>query len=298
MTLNIKDVREAMPNYDFYKDWHRSGDILGIAIHHSATANRLTGAPVGDAATFFNYHVNTRGWAHGGYNYVITGAGEIEYALDDGISAYHAGFKDPDDSEGLEYGQFWDNHYLAICLAGWFSEDRTYRDESDQIRAIPNNYTHPSEVQLEALISLVQDLRQKLDHLVNVKRPALADRLHKAIQRGDLSENADYIAAKEEQGFLEGQIQQIEAMLRNVVIIEDNGPSDEVSIGSRVTVVEEGFEEEETFRIVGAAEANPGKGKVSNESPLGQALMGHRVGDVVTVEAPAGEIVFRIKAIE
>jgi transcription elongation factor GreA len=143
-----------------------------------------------------------------------------------------------------------------------------------------------------------QDLRQKLDHLVNVKRPALADRLHKAIQQGDLSENADYIAAKEEQGFLEGQIQQIEAMLRNVVIIEDNGPSDEVSIGSRVTVVEEGFEEEETFRIVGAAEANPGKGKVSNESPLGQALMGQRAGDVVTVEAPAGEIVFRITAIE
>ncbi len=143
-----------------------------------------------------------------------------------------------------------------------------------------------------------KDLRQKLDHLVNVKRPALADRLHKAIQQGDLSENADYIAAKEEQGFLEGQIQQIEAMLRNVVIIEESGPSDEVVIGSRVTVVEEGFDDAETFRIVGAAEANPGKGKVSNESPLGQALMGHRVGDVVSVEAPAGEIVFRIKAIE
>jgi transcription elongation factor GreA len=144
----------------------------------------------------------------------------------------------------------------------------------------------------------VKDLRQKLDRLVNEKRPALADRLHKAIQQGDLSENADYIAAKEEQGFLEGQIQQIEAMLRNVVIIEENGPTDKVSIGSHVTVVEEGFEEAETFRIVGAAEANPGKGKVSNESPLGQALMGHRVGDVVTVEAPAGEIVFRITAIE
>lgn len=144
----------------------------------------------------------------------------------------------------------------------------------------------------------VKDLRQKLDRLVNEKRPALADRLHKAIQQGDLSENADYIAAKEEQGFLEGQIQQIEAMLRNVVIIEENGPTDEVSIGCRVTVVEEGFEEAETFRIVGAAEANPGKGKVSNESPLGQALMGHRVGDIVTVEAPAGEIVFRITAIE
>ncbi|MCP4538159.1 MAG: transcription elongation factor GreA [Chloroflexi bacterium] len=144
----------------------------------------------------------------------------------------------------------------------------------------------------------VQDLRQELDHLVNVKRLALADRLHKAIQQGDLKENADYIAAKEEQGFLEGRIQQIEVMLRNVEIIQDNGPSDKVSIGSRVTVVEEGFEDEETFRIVGAAEANPGQGKVSNESPLGQALLERGVGDVVTIEAPAGEIAFRITAIE
>ena len=144
----------------------------------------------------------------------------------------------------------------------------------------------------------VENLRQELDRLANERRPALADRLHKAIQQGDLSENADYIAAKEEQGFLEGRIQQIEAMLRNVVIIEDNGPTDEVALGSRVTVVEEGFEDAETFRIVGPAEANPAKGKVSYESPLGQALMGHRVGDVVTVEAPAGEIVFRITAIE
>ena len=144
----------------------------------------------------------------------------------------------------------------------------------------------------------VKDLRQELDRLVNERRPALADRLHKAIQQGDLSENADYIAAKEEQGFLEGRIQQIEMMLRNVVIIEENGPTDEVSLGSRVTVVEEGFEDAETFRIVGAAEANPGQGKVSNESPLGQALLGHRVGDVVAVAAPAGEIAFRITAIE
>jgi LysM repeat protein len=163
MTLNINDVRAEMPNYDAYKDWHRSGDIRGIAVHHSATANRITGAPIGDAATFFDYHVNVRGWAHGGYNYVITGTAEIEYALDDKISAYHAGFKDPDDSEGMEYGQFWNNHYLAICLAGWFSENRTYRDESDQIRAIPNNFTHPSDVQLDALVSLIQDLRQKYD---------------------------------------------------------------------------------------------------------------------------------------
>jgi transcription elongation factor GreA len=144
----------------------------------------------------------------------------------------------------------------------------------------------------------LEDLRQEFDHLVNVKRPALADRLHTAIQQGDLSENADYVAAKEEQGFLEGRIQQIEIMLRDAVIIEEGKSSDMVVLGSRVTVVEDGFEEAETYRIVGPAEADPIKGYVSNESPLGVALLGRRKGDTVTVEAPAGEIVFRITAIQ
>jgi transcription elongation factor GreA len=143
----------------------------------------------------------------------------------------------------------------------------------------------------------VEALRQELDHLVNVKRPALARRLRKAIQQGDLTENADYIAAKEEQGFLEGRIQQIEAMLRRAVIIEENGPTDQVTLGSRVTLVEEGTDEPEVFRVIGPAEADPANGKVSNESPLGRALLGHRVGDLVTVEAPGGQIVFRITAI-
>jgi transcription elongation factor GreA len=143
----------------------------------------------------------------------------------------------------------------------------------------------------------VDDLRRELDRLVNVKRPALAERLHRAIQQGDLSENADYIAAKEEQGFLEGRIQQIEAMLRNAAIIEAIGSGEEVALGRRVTVVEEGEGEEETFRIVGPVEADPLKGRVSHESPLGQALLGRRVGDVVTVDAPAGELVFHITAI-
>ena len=143
----------------------------------------------------------------------------------------------------------------------------------------------------------VENLRHELDHLVNVRRPALAERLHRAIQQGDLSENADYIAAKEEQGFLEGRIQQIEAMLRSVVIIQDDGPRDEVALGSRVTVVEEAAEEVETFRIIVPAEADPANGKVSNESPLGRALLGHRVGDTVTVKAPGGEITFRITSI-
>jgi transcription elongation factor GreA len=143
----------------------------------------------------------------------------------------------------------------------------------------------------------VENLRQELDHLVNVKRPALADRLHRAIQQGDLSENADYTAAKEEQGFLEGRIQQIEVMLRNATIIEENTPTEEVALGSRVTLVEEGSEQAETFRIVGPAEADPTQGNVSNESPLGQAVLGRRVGDVVSVEAPAGKIAFRITLI-
>ncbi|RLC97892.1 MAG: transcription elongation factor GreA [Chloroflexi bacterium] len=143
-----------------------------------------------------------------------------------------------------------------------------------------------------------ENLRQELDHLVSVKRPALAERLHRAIQQGDLSENADYIAAKEEQGFLEGRIQKIEAMLRSVVIIQEHGSTDKIALGSRVTVVEEGQDEAETFLVVGPAEADPIGGKVSNESPMGQALLGHRVGEIVTVKAPEGDIVFQITAIE
>ncbi len=145
----------------------------------------------------------------------------------------------------------------------------------------------------------LEELRQELDHLINVKRPALAERLHQAIQQGDLSENANYQAAKEEQGFLEGRIQQLEVMLRNVSIIDDDqGAGDEVVLGSSVSVVEEGQVEAEVFRIIGPAEADPMEGKVSYESPLGQALLGRRVGDTVTVAAPAGEILFKIVGID
>lgn len=161
MELKIKDVRAEMPNYANYKDWQRSGLILGVAIHHSATADRTTGAPIGNAHTFFDYHVNQRGWAHGGYNYVITGSSEVEYALDEKIAAYHAGFADPDNSEGLEQGQYWNNHYLAICMAGWFSQGRTYRDDSGRAQPIPDNFTSPSPAQMESLLALLQQLRKK-----------------------------------------------------------------------------------------------------------------------------------------
>jgi transcription elongation factor GreA len=144
----------------------------------------------------------------------------------------------------------------------------------------------------------MEELRQELDHLTNVKRPALARRLRHAIQQGDLTENADYSAAKEEQGFLEGRIQQIEVMLLRAKIIEENGPTDKVGLGSRVTVVEVGSDEEELFQIVGIAEANPADGKISYESPLGQTLLGRQVGDKVAVDAPGGEIVFKITGIQ
>jgi transcription elongation factor GreA len=143
----------------------------------------------------------------------------------------------------------------------------------------------------------VENLRQELEHLTHVKRPALAERLHKAIQQGDLSENADYTTAKEEQGWLEGRIQQIEAMLRRSVIIE-SASADRIALGSRVTVIEEGMDEAEVFHIVGPAEADPANGRVSNESPLGRALLGQRVGERVTVKTPGGMIVFQITAIQ
>ena len=139
-------------------------------------------------------------------------------------------------------------------------------------------------------------LEEELEYLSTTKRKELADRLFVATRQGDLAENADYIHAKEEQAFLEGRIKTIQALLRNVVLIEEQSGGI-VRIGSKITVSEDGLDEHETFLMVGAAEADPTKGRISNVSPLGQALMGKMVGDEVTVQAPAGEIVFRIVAI-
>lgn len=145
----------------------------------------------------------------------------------------------------------------------------------------------------------LEALKAELDELVNVKRPALAERLHFAIKQGDLSENADYIAAKEEQGFLEGRIRELEASVRHARLIEKSDAGDgKVTLGSHVTVREEGFDESETYHVVGPTEADPRKGKISHESPLGRALLGHEVGDEVTVRAPAGSIHFEILKVE
>ena len=140
-------------------------------------------------------------------------------------------------------------------------------------------------------------LEQELEELKGPRRTELAKRLRSAIQMGDLSENADYHKAKEDQGFLEGRIQEIEYKLRNVVIIEKNAGREVVGIGNHVTIQEKGLPPE-TYHVVGAQEADPRNGKISNESPIGRALIDHKVGDVVQAETPGGKIDFTILKIE
>ena len=140
-------------------------------------------------------------------------------------------------------------------------------------------------------------LKAELVELKGPKREELAKRLHSAIQMGDLSENADYHKAKEDQGFLEGRIQEIEYLLRNVVIIEKNVDREFVGVGNHVTIQEEGSPSE-TYHVVGAKEADPRNGKISNESPIGRALMDHKVGEVVEADTPGGKIRLKILKIE
>ena len=141
-------------------------------------------------------------------------------------------------------------------------------------------------------------LKAELDELTGPQRNALARRLRDAIQMGDLSENADYHKAKEDQGFLEGRIQELEFTLRNAIIVETNSsPKDLVAVGVRVTVQEDDFEPE-VFQMVGVQEADPRTGKISHESPIGSALMDHRVGDTVEAETPGGKIKLKILKIE
>ena len=142
-----------------------------------------------------------------------------------------------------------------------------------------------------------EKLVEELDYLKTVRRPEVANAIHEAKMDGDVSENAGYEEAKRQQAFLEGRIMTIEALLENAVIIKSNGSNDMVSLGSRVTVVEDGFEPE-SYSIVGSAEANPGDGRISNESPLGRALMGHRAGDRVAFNTPGGEVEVEILRIE
>ncbi len=143
----------------------------------------------------------------------------------------------------------------------------------------------------------LKKLEDELEHLRTTRRAEVADRLHQAMEDGELIENAEYEAAKNEQAFVEGRILTVEMILSDAVIIEENGPSGVVRVGSTVRVQEDGGKPEK-YTIVGAAEANPAKGLISNESPLGRSLLGRKVGDEVKVNAPAGMLSFRVVGID
>jgi transcription elongation factor GreA len=144
----------------------------------------------------------------------------------------------------------------------------------------------------------LEKIKEELEHLTNVKRFEIADRLRSAIAMGDLKENADYHFAKQEQAFAEGRIKELEDSLRRAKVIENAGPSTHVRVGSTVTIMEEGFDDEEKYYIVGKHEADPGNGRISNESPFGSALLGAKVGQTVRVLTPGGETRLKVLSID
>jgi transcription elongation factor GreA len=140
-------------------------------------------------------------------------------------------------------------------------------------------------------------LQGELDFLRTKKRQEVADRLREAMEGGELIEDAEYEAAKNEQAFVEGRIQELEILLANARVIEQTGKNDVVQLAAKVTIQEDNLEPE-IYTVVGPAEANPREGFISNESPLGRALMDHRAGDVVTINAPDGTFAVRILKVE
>ncbi len=139
-----------------------------------------------------------------------------------------------------------------------------------------------------------QKLADELEYLRGTKRKQVAERLHEAMEGGELIENAEYEAAKNEQAFVEGRIQEVEIILASARIIDGNHQDESIVQVGDTVIVKEGNGDPEEYTIVGAAEANPRVGKISNESPLGRSLLGHQAGDEVSVEAPGGTFKIRV----
>ena len=143
----------------------------------------------------------------------------------------------------------------------------------------------------------LDNLKKELDDLINVRRPENVQAIKEARALGDLSENAEYDAARNEQAVIEARIKQLEKMLENVSIISDVS-TDSVSIGNTVTIKYVDDNEEDEYKIVGSQEADPFESRISNESPIAQALFNHKVGDIVTVDSPNGAYQVEITAIQ
>lgn len=153
------------------------------------------------------------------------------------------------------------------------------------------NVNKPEYLSAEGL----EKFKVELDELTNVKRPEVAQRIHIAKEYGDVSENAEYEDAKNEQAFVEGRILALTSIIKNAVIIDEHHSRTIVQIGSTVTLQGEGGKER--YTIVGAAEAAPDEGRISNESPVGRALLGKKKGEEVTVSVPAGDSTYTIVSI-
>jgi transcription elongation factor GreA len=145
-----------------------------------------------------------------------------------------------------------------------------------------------------------EKLESELEYLINVRRKEVANQIAEAKAEGDISENAGYDEAKNAQAFLEGRIREVENRIRNAQLIDDmaGSPSNIVALGRTVVVQEVGSDLEETYAIVGSVEVDPKNGRISNESPMGKALLGKKVGDKITVKTPGGEIEFKILKLE
>jgi transcription elongation factor GreA len=142
-----------------------------------------------------------------------------------------------------------------------------------------------------------EKLQDELDHLRTVKRQEVAARLHEAMEGGELIEDAEYEAAKNEQAFVEGRIQELEVLLANARVIDERGKMDVVQVAATVTIQED-QNAPEVYTIVGPAEANPREGRISHESPLGRALLNHKAGDLVHVDAPDGSFTVVVIKVE
>lgn len=142
-------------------------------------------------------------------------------------------------------------------------------------------------------------LREELEYLRTEGRKEVAQRIGEAKADGDISENAGYDEAKNQQAFLEGRIMELEQKLKRAVVIQNHDtPADQVDLGRSVTIREVGFDDHETYFMVGSAEANPTNGRISNESPMGKSLMGKQIGDHVIVSTPSGDLEFEIVSVE
>ena len=142
-------------------------------------------------------------------------------------------------------------------------------------------------------------LEDELENLKVVKRREIAQKIKEAREQGDLSENAEYDAAKDEQRDIEARIEELEAILKNAEVVdEEEVDLDKISVGCQVKILDIEFDEELEYKVVGSTEANSLTGRISNESPVGKAIMGASVGDIVTVETPAGDLQYKILEIQ